>query len=309
MALPWLTRWCSGQTCTKIDEFGFNTGSFFNSYELDGKKIGEGGFGSVFKAVHQPTGSVRAVKMISKEYAAISDFQVEAAIMRQMTHPNVIEFHEMFDDGGNIFEVMELCHGGDMMDHMSQHGPLSEREAAIFLEQVFQAVAYMHSAGVCHRDLKLENFLLKTTDPVEQNTVKLIDFGVARRYQPGTPMKTVVGSLSYQAPEMTWGYCTQACDLWSCGVMMYTCLVGFPPFHGATDFEIIKKIRAAEYSFDHVHWNSISEDAKDLIKKLLDKDPTSRCSALQALTETRSWLKKSAPNAMVPLHMSQVAGA
>jgi calcium-dependent protein kinase len=278
-----------------INSEHLNNGRIQDIYELSDKKIGEGAYGTIYSAVHKRTKSVRAVKKIPRKllesYAA---FQLEAGIMSCMKHPNIIEFHETFADEQYVYLVMELCEGGEVLDRIAKSGPLPEREAAMFMKQVFLAVEYMHSRGICHRDLKAENFLLKAAEPGEKSIVKLIDFGIARQFAPGVRMQTVAGTLSYQAPEVMNGYYTNSCDLWSCGVIMYTLLVGFPPFYAQSDAAIVKKIKAADFSFQHANWKRVSDDAKELIRSLLDKDPQARCTATQALAT--SWIRDAALN-------------
>lgn len=284
-----------------IDEYGLNQGKLQDFYKLEGKKIGEGAYGSVSTAVHKSTGSVRAVKTMSKQtIESKQGFQLEPALMKSLKHPNIIELYETFVDDNNVYLVMEVCEGGEILDRISQAGGrFSERQTSIIMKQVFSAVSYMHLASICHRDLKLENLLLKTKEGVEKDIVKLVDFGIARWYDPQVTMSTAAGTVTYQAPEVMAGSYGPACDLWSCGVIMYTLLVGFSPFHANSDAAVVKKVKAAEFSFDHKNWKEVSADAKDLIKKLLVKDPTSRCTAAQALAT--SWVKDVAPNAKKPV--------
>eukprot|EP00746_Dinoflagellata_sp_MGD_P073179 gnl/MRDRNA2_/MRDRNA2_29707_c0_seq1.p1 gnl/MRDRNA2_/MRDRNA2_29707_c0~~gnl/MRDRNA2_/MRDRNA2_29707_c0_seq1.p1 ORF type:complete len:318 (-),score=66.04 gnl/MRDRNA2_/MRDRNA2_29707_c0_seq1:187-1140(-) len=310
----WTSSWCASKpvgfvTLGTIKNFGLNEGKLQETYEVDTKKIGEGAYGMIYKAVHKPTGSMRAVKKMLRElFESDAGFQLEAGIMRSMKHPNIIDFHETFVEDKNIYLVMELCEGGEVLDRIAKTkgGRLSEREVAIFMKQVFEAIEYMHASGICHRDLKLENFLFKTMEPVEKNTVKLIDFGVARQFSSGAHMKTVTGTLSYTAPEVMNGYYTQSCDMWSCGVIMFILLVGIPPFHGETDAAIVKRIKAVDFNFKHSNWKGISEDAKDLVTKLLNRDPQARCTATEALAT--AWVKNTAPNAKGTYHKSPAAG-
>jgi calcium-dependent protein kinase len=150
---------------------------------------------------------------------------------------------------------------------------------------MLRAVAYLHGMNICHRDLKPENFLCENEKPVDdpQNMVKIIDFGVSRRYTPGTMMKTRVCTPYYVAPEVVNGKYNELCDMWSMGVILYILLSGSPPFYGQGDEEIIKNVQRGVYYLEDEPWPDVSDSAKDLIAKLLVKNLDKRFSANAAL--------------------------
>jgi calcium-dependent protein kinase len=215
--------------------------------------------------------------------------------MKILDHPNIIKLYEHFEDHKNIYLVMELCTGGELFDRIIEENKMSEKHAAIIMRQMLRAINYMHGSNVMHRDLKPENFLFRSKDPVEKTDLKIIDFGLSCEFEPGQMVKTRAGTPYYVAPQVLQGEYDQACDLWSCGVMLYIILVGYPPFYAEKDEDVLKKVSAGAFSFRADDWRDISHDAKDLIKKLLKKTVKDRINASEALDHR--WIKDTAPAA------------
>lgn len=265
-------------------------------YDLDKRALGTGAYGYVCKATSKETGAVRAVKCLSKARARETRrrYRQEIAIMKMTDHPNIIKLFETFEDKKNIFLVLELCTGGDLLRHLLESGPLTEVRAATVMEQILRPVFYMHEKRlICHRDIKMENLLLLTKEPVEENTVKIIDFGFSCTLDPGEVMSTKLGTASYSSPQVLAGQYDEACDLWSCGVILYMLLCGQPPFQGKCDAEVMQAVRRGNYAFKGPVWEKASEDSKDLIRKLLRYDPQDRYNAEQALAHV--WIRRRVP--------------
>jgi len=265
-------------------------------YDSDSKNLGAGSYGSVSKAVRKATGQQVAIKKITKkDVKNIPRFKLEIRIMKILDHPNIIKLYEHFEDHKNIYLVMELCTGGELFDRIIEENKMSEKHAAIIMRQMLRAINYMHGSNVMHRDLKPENFLFRSKDPVEKTDLKIIDFGLSCEFEPGQMVKTRAGTPYYVAPQVLQGEYDQACDLWSCGVMLYIILVGYPPFYAEKDEDVLKKVSAGAFSFRADDWRDISHDAKDLIKKLLKKTVKDRINASEALDHR--WIKDTAPAA------------
>merc|ERR1711971_194828 len=158
-------------------------------------------------------------------------------------------------------------------------------------------ILYMHKNGVCHRDLKPENFLFqfKKPKPLEQNVLKLIDFGLSCYFEPGDRFKTKAGTPYYVAPQVLRADYNESSDLWSVGVIMYVILCGYPPFYAETDAEVLELVKRGDFQFDRDDWANISIDARDLIKNLLHKSESKRYTAEMALRH--QWIKGKAPGA------------
>lgn len=273
-----------------------NRGKIVDFYSIDKKKLGEGSYGSVTKATNKATGQIRAVKNISKaQMKNLDRFHAEVAIMKMMDHPNICKLFESFEDVRNLYLVMELCTGGELFDRIIDSGHFTEVQAAICMQHMFRAIYYMHQSSICHRDLKPENFLFTTKDPIEKSTLKVIDFGLACKFEPNQVLTTKAGTPYYVAPQVLAGKYDQASDLWSLGVIMYVLLCGYPPFHGDTDADVLAKVRLGNFHFAQADWKNVSEDAKELIRKLLKMNPKDRFTAEQALYHV--WVEKKAPKA------------
>jgi len=273
-----------------------NKGRLNDFYDVDKKKLGEGSYGSVFKAAHKSTKNIRAVKSISKAQMKNMDrLKAEIGIMKLMDHPNIIKLFENFEDQKNIYLVMELCSGGELFDKIIEAGHFTEVQAAIIVQQIVRAIFYMHESGVCHRDLKPENFLFQTKEAVEKNTLKVIDMGLSCTFKPGQVLTTKAGTPYYVAPQVLAGKYDQSSDIWSCGVIMYVLLCGYPPFFGENDADVLAKVRLGNFSFNVSDWKNISEDAKNLIRMMLKMNPKDRYTAEQALHH--EWIQGHAPKA------------
>lgn len=266
-----------------------NPRAFQEEYKI-GKSLGSGAFGEVRRVIHRATNEGRAVKIFRKDLAVTSSSQQklmeEINILRSLDHPNIIRVYEFFEDAKRFYIVMEQCNGGELFEEILKRQNFGEPQAAIILHQLFSAVAYLHDSGIIHRDLKPENILLEEKGDIMN--IKLIDFGTAVRVDKNKTIKGAIGTAYYIAPEVLSGTYNYKCDLWSCGVIIYILLAGYPPFDGQNDEEILEKVKKSSYSFKNQVWNNVSKEAKDLISCLLSPTST-RISAHEALSH--SWLK------------------
>lgn len=273
--------------------FGFSK-QFVSHYEL-GEEVGRGHFGYTCSAKAKK-GSMKgqdvAVKVIPKSKMttaiAIEDVRREVRILRALTgHKNLVQFYDAYEDDDNVYIVMELCKGGELLDKiLSRGGKYSEEDAKIIMVQILSVVAYCHLQGVVHRDLKPENFLFSTKE--ENSPLKAIDFGLSDYVKPDERLNDIVGSAYYVAPEVLHrSYGTEA-DMWSIGVIAYILLCGSRPFWARTESGIFRAVLKADPSFDEAPWPSLSPEAIDFVKRLLNKDYRKRLTAAQALSHP--WL-------------------
>ncbi|CAE7529378.1 CPK2 [Symbiodinium sp. CCMP2456] len=298
--LPTMLNGVSGTRSTSHDALSRaqlilnHSGDVRDIYKIEARKLGEGTYGSVSSAVHKQTGVVRAIKTMSKgQMKNVARFKQEVAIMKVMDHPNIIKLFETFEDRRHIYLVMELCSGGELFDRIIEAGHFRESDGAIVASHILHAIFYMHKMDVCHRDLKPENFLFLTKDSIDKNILKLIDFGLSSPASDGKVMSTKAGTPYYVAPQVLQGKYDKSCDLWSCGVIMYTMLCGYPPFYGKTDHEVLHKVKSGNFTFDQKDWKNVSDDAKALIRMLIKFDPAERYTAEQALQH--EWIRCRAP--------------
>mmetsp|Transcript_73996 Transcript_73996/g.154272 ORF Transcript_73996/g.154272 Transcript_73996/m.154272 type:complete len:734 (+) Transcript_73996:87-2288(+) len=267
-----------------------NRGQVQDFYDLDGDALGSGNSGCVTVAKNLRTGMLRAVKTIHRlRIDDLAKFKQEIEIMKMMDHPNVIKLYEHFEDAKNFHLVMELCAGGDLFDHIIQARDFSEKHAAHVMDQILKGINYIHLRQVAHRDIKPENFLLCNKEPIEHNTIKIIDFGLSHICAPGQVLTTRLGTPTYVAPEVLRGAYGQPADIWSCGVVLYVLLSGKPPFDGPTDQHTFRAIRAGEYSFSGVCWERVSAEAKELIRGMICLSPMLRLTAGEALSN--DWMR------------------
>ncbi|KAG5051994.1 hypothetical protein JHK87_004192 [Glycine soja] len=286
--------------------FGFAK-QFSAHYELS-DEVGRGHFGYTCSAKGKKgafKGVDVAVKVIPKAKMttaiAIEDVRREVKILRALTgHKNLVQFYEAYEDDANVYIVMELCKGGELLDRiLSRGGKYSEEDARVVMIQILSVVAFCHLQGVVHRDLKPENFLFTSKD--DNSSLKAIDFGLSDYVKPDERLNDIVGSAYYVAPEVLHrSYGTEA-DMWSIGVIAYILLCGSRPFWARTESGIFRAVLKADPSFDEAPWPSLSVDAKDFVKRLLNKDYRKRLTAAQALSHP--WLVNHHDDMRIPLDM------
>jgi len=274
-----------------------NPGKIDDVYDVEKKMLGQGSYGSVFKARHRDTKAIRAVKSISKtQVKNLSRFEQEIAIMKVMDHPGVIKLFEVFQDHRQYYLIMELAVGGELFDRIIESGHFTESQCASIMQQILRAIYYMHSSKIMHRDLKPENFLfVEKNESIENSTLKIIDFGLSTRFTPKSLHKTKAGTPYYVAPQVLAGKYGMECDIWSIGVIMYVMLCGYPPFYDESDAQVLAKVRTGTFTFAPGDWKNISEDAKNLIRLMLTYDPADRVKAEDALSHI--WIQNKAPHA------------
>ena len=290
---------------------GFNKESFIgrvegklqDKYEIV-EEIGAGGFSRVLKVKNKNTGVLYACKeMQKKKLTDMEGFTREINIMIKLDHPNIIKLYEVYETETYVYIIMELCTGGELFDRIidntDQGKQFSEKQAASIFQQMMSAINYCHKNGIVHRDLKPENLLYLTKDA--NSPIKVIDFGMSKKFDKKNYMNEKVGTAYYISPEVLKGKYDEKCDVWSAGVILYIIICGYPCFNGDTDEEIFEAIIKGKIIFPSPEWDNVSDDAKNLIKKMCTS-PDKRLTAEQVLKE--KWVNEHAPNsknAVLPL--------
>ena len=253
-----------------------------NFYIFDKKLLGAGHFGTVRRAKFICDSKRNyAIKTIPME-KLVGDIYLlkrELEILRLMDHPNLVKFYDFYSLNPYIHIVMEFCSGGSLFNKLMKEKVFSEEYTRTVMFQVLGAVSHLHDRGICHRDLRLENFMI--VNRMNQDKVKLIDFGLAKMFS-SSELKTKVGQYHYVAPEIFSKAYSPQVDSWSCGVMMYMMLTGEPPFNGKTANDVFNRINGGSFSTSQKVWDKISQPAKDLIKSLLESDPMKRITVPKA---------------------------
>ncbi|XP_004303728.1 PREDICTED: calcium-dependent protein kinase SK5-like isoform 2 [Fragaria vesca subsp. vesca] len=231
----------------------YQTQNLTDLYTL-GKILGQGQFGTTYLCTDKSTGLDFACKSIPKRKLLCKedyeDVWREIQMMHHLSeHPHVVRIRGTYEDPGSVHLVMDLCKGGELFDRIVKKGHYSEREAAKLIKTIVGVVETCHSLGVMHRDLKPENFLFDNDE--EDSTLKATDFGLSVFYKPG--------------------------------VILYILLSGVPPFWAETEIGIFRQILQSRLDFESEPWPAISDSAKDLIAKMLERNPRKRISAHQVL--------------------------
>lgn len=264
---------------------GRPTANFRDLYTL-GPRLGQGQFGTTHLCVERATGRQYACKSIAKRKLAeaddVEDVRREVRVMHHLVgHPGIVAIVGAYEDAADVHLVMELCRGGELFDRIVERGRYTERKAAELARWIVGVVEVCHSLGVMHRDLKPENFLF--VDDAEESPLKMIDFGLSVFFQPGEIFTEVVGSPYYVAPEVLKKRYGPEADVWSAGIIIYILLCGAPPFFAETEDDIFKEVLKGTLNFQSDPWPSISSSAKDLVSKMLVRDPRKRLTAHEVL--------------------------
>ncbi|KAK5605102.1 hypothetical protein CRENBAI_026524 [Crenichthys baileyi] len=251
-------------------------------YEI-GRLIGDGNFAVVRECRRRDNDQPFAMKIVerSKLIGREHMMQNELSLLCSLSHPRIVRLLAHHHTRTHSYLVMELVSGGDLFEAISDKGKFSEAEAGVMVLDVSEALNYIHCRSIVHRDLKPENLLIeKVTAGIGR--LKLGDFGLAMIVTE--PVFTICGTPTYVAPEILCetGYGV-AVDVWALGVILYILLCGFAPFRSRDrdQEELFKLIKQAELHFPSPYWDSISEEAKGLVRSLLEPDPTVRLTAEQ----------------------------
>ncbi|KAK4766767.1 hypothetical protein SAY87_008409 [Trapa incisa] len=267
-------------------------------YEL-GRELGRGEFGTTYLCTDKETREKFACKSILKKKLRtdvdIDDVRREVDIMKHLPkHPNIVSLKGTYEDDNAVHLVMELCEGGELFDRIVARGHYTERAAATVIKTIVEVIQVCHNHGVMHRDLKPENFLF--SNKKETADLKTIDFGLSMFFKPGEKFSEIVGSPYYMAPEVLKRHYGPEIDVWSAGVILYILLCGIPPFWAETEQGIAKAIIRSVVNFKKDPWPKVSDNAKDLVKKMLDPDPKTRLTAQGVLDHPWVQNAKKAPN-------------
>ena len=265
--------------------------SIENYYEFE-TEIGSGAYGKVVKAREKTTGNYFAIKIVQKNRVSeFHTFKQEVEILRVLDHPNIVNLIQCFETERLCYLVLEYCEGGELLQKLTREKNFSELKAANIMRKLLSAVLYCHNNRICHRDLKPENCLI--VDNSDNSDIKIIDFGLAVITTEEQVLKDICGTAYYVAPEVLSGSYRLECDCWSLGIILYMMLSGNPPFMWKNNQEVLIKVYNASYSFRHKAFAKVSEMAKDLISRLLVKDPNIRLTAQEAFNHP--WIQVLAP--------------
>ncbi|XP_044125927.1 myosin light chain kinase 3 isoform X1 [Bufo gargarizans] len=250
--------------------------------------LGGGRFGQVHKCVEISSGLRLAAKIIKVKAPKDRDeVKNEINVMNQLNHVNLIQLYDAFECKNDLTLIMEYLDGGELFDRITDESyHLTELDAIMFTKQICEGIYYVHQQYILHLDLKPENILCVSRTG---NQIKIIDFGLARRYKPREKLKVNFGTPEFLAPEVVnYDFVSFPTDMWSVGVITYMLLSGLSPFLGESDAETMNYIVNCNWDFDAETFAEVSEEAKDFISRLLVKEKSCRLSAGQCLKH--EWL-------------------
>ncbi|XP_018412420.1 PREDICTED: myosin light chain kinase family member 4 [Nanorana parkeri] len=253
--------------------------------------LGGGRFGQVHRCTEKSSGLSLAAKIIKvRGHKEKEEVKNEIQVMNQLNHVNLIQLYDAFETRNDIVLVMEYVDGGELFDRIiDDNCNLSEVDTILFIKQICEGIQYMHQMYIIHLDLKPENIMCVSRADYQ---IKIIDFGLARRYKPREKLKVHFGTPEFLAPEVVnYDFVSFPTDMWSVGVIAYMLLSGLSPFLGEDDNETMNNILTAEFDFEGEEFQNISDIAKDFITKLIIKEKCWRMSATETLKHP--WLSDS----------------
>ena len=250
------------------------------------KVIGRGSFGKVCLVEYLPTHETFAMKSLKKdlliEQEQIENTLLEKEILQTIDHPLLCGLVFCFQTEERVYFVMPFLNGGELFQHLRKFRTFDEEKVRFYGAQIALALEYLHSKGIIYRDLKPENILMD-----EQGYLKLADFGMAKKLQPDEKAMSFCGTPEYLAPEIiTMEGHDKSADWWSFGILLFEMLCGLPPFYMENLDKMYETIKTCPVKFPKRI--SLSEDAKDIIKKLLDKNPQKRLGSQKGLEEIKN---------------------
>ena len=243
--------------------------------------IGEGTFATVRLAINKQTGQKVAIKIMEKNKIVHQEDRVrierEIKVLKNLRHPNIVHLYSVIKTEEKIYLIMEYVKGKQLFDYIVMKKKLSESESCSFFQQIISGIEYLHKIKYVHRDIKPENLLINE----ETKELKIVDFGLSNIYTNPNKhlLSSACGSPSYAAPEMLNGekYRAQPVDIWSCGIVLYAMICGYLPFEDEDNEALYDKICRGKFVIP----NHVTENARDLINKILVTDPKKRLTIYQ----------------------------
>ena len=237
-----------------------------------GKKIGQGTFATVRLATHIKTNEIVAIKILDKEKMKEIDkirSNREIKILKKMRHRNIVHLYNDINTEKLIYLIMEYVKGKELLAYINEKNKLNENESCYYFQQIISGIEYLEKLKIVHRDIKLENIIIE-----DNKNIKILDFGLSNFYQKNNILYSSCGSLCYASPEMVEGkkYSGSCVDIWPSGIVLFAMLCGYLPFTDSNEQKLFKKIVEGKLYFPHY----LSEQAKDLLNKVLTKDPLKR---------------------------------
>lgn len=277
------------------------------------KELGRGGIGTVFIGECKQRHDLFAIKVCDKSSASVSRLSREIILLKDVDHVNIVRLFCVYETPSRTFFIMELCKGGHLGSLLKscKDERIDEAWARRLSRQIFSAISHIHTRGICHRDIKLQNILLDTFDE-QASQIKLIDFGYGSRFIGALPMRTKVGTPYTIAPEVLRESYDQRCDVWSAGVVLYIMLSGKRPFmplecsgplSEAGNSALTTNVLSGRFHFKHPSWSTVSEKAKDFVAQLFVQPYTARMEASEVLED--SWLDMGVGRASVSAALAQ----
>uniref|UniRef100_A0A914HCA6 phosphorylase kinase n=1 Tax=Globodera rostochiensis TaxID=31243 RepID=A0A914HCA6_GLORO len=267
---------------------------FYTVYEPK-EVIGRGLASVVRRCVEKESKKQYAVKIVDLSTERQSEREAkrlgeetlsEVRLLKLLSgHPSIICLHEFFTTPTFLFAIFELARC-ELFEALNKSVTFSEKRTRLVMRQLFDGVRYLHSKRIIHRDLKLENILC-----IDDKRVVVSDFGFAKQLEPDQKLRDLFGTPGYLAPETlrcqmyedAEGYGLEV-DEWALGVIMYTLLAGYAPFYHRQQLRMMRLVQEGRYEFDKEQWESVSEEAKDLIRRLLMVNPAVRISSRECLS-------------------------
>ncbi|CBZ49721.1 putative CAM kinase, CDPK family [Neospora caninum Liverpool] len=301
------------QVCSRLVR-----GSIYSAYDVSCRVLGQGTGGPLYAARSKLTGRQCCVKFFRKTASglgapsrtAVLKIRNELKVRVRVDHPNIARLIEIYEDEKQLAIVLEYCSGGDLFSHLCARGRFPEQTARALVHQMLTVLYYLHSHDVVHRDLRLEKWVVAPEAGGDSEDggasflagpVKLVDLGSATVWRnKSRKLDVACGALPYASPDMLVGRYTQACDLWSLGVITYMLLSGHPPFHGRQQ-TLVSQILSAAYTTHTLGWEGVSDEARDFVERLMDVDPVRRMTVDEALTHV--WMASIEPIRDFPLSL------
>lgn len=276
-------------TTSPLSRYSFHGTATHQRYRL-GAVLGIGNYGTVYHAVDVTTGTEWACKVVSG--AAARELQLkEIDLLKQIDHPCVVRYREHFTIGDKLHMITELVHGKGLDAAIRERGSYAEEDARMVTIQILEALEYLASKGIAHRDIKAGNIMLINNN--EHTKIKIIDFGFGGQLTESQRHFTrSCGTPTHVAPEIVSEFGPKygtTCDVWSAGVTLYKLLSGADAFEAGDLTSLVHKVRDGEVWFDDPVWELVSPEAQDLVNTLLNVDPSKRPTATAALKH--KWLK------------------